>query len=453
MNWPDAMTPVRMRRIAVLAPTARLRDVLLRVAAAGVVDLDHDGTAPTSGTATPRLSVQPPDPAAPADLLAGEAQLSAHAADAVHDGPVFGLLGWCPEPELPAIAGRLAEIGAAAVPLTAPAGVDPPTLLPAGGRIGRSFSPLVRTYGTVPYPDLDPTLPAGIAYVLMFGMMFGDVGHGLVLVAVALLLRAGRPRALARWRGVWPFVAGAGGTSVVFGLLYGEFFGPTGLLHPLWLAPLDQPVNLLLAGVGVGGVLLATAYAIGIVNRWREGGARLAVYATSGVAGAGVFLGFGAVAGGLFWHTAWLAPAGVVIAALGLLLSAVGSAAEAGAGSTRVIQVGVELVEVLIRIGANVVSFARLAAFGLTHAALTWLVWRGAVALAGHGWTGLVGAVVVFALGNALAFGLEALVAAIQALRLEFYELFSRVFQTEGRPFQPWHVPVAPAGTDVVESP
>ena len=48
----------------------------------------------------------------------------------------------------------------------------------------------------------------------------------------------------------------------------------------------------------------------------------------------------------------------------------------------------------------------------------------------------------VFVAGNALAFALEALVAAVQALRLEYYELFSRVFQDQGRPFRPWHVPI-----------
>lgn len=49
----------------------------------------------------------------------------------------------------------------------------------------------------------------------------------------------------------------------------------------------------------------------------------------------------------------------------------------------------------------------------------------------------------LFAVGTALSFALEALVAGVQALRLEYYELFSRLFETEGRPFRPWHVPVA----------
>ena len=81
---------------------------------------------------------------------------------------------------------------------------------------------------------------------------------------------------------MWPFVAGAGLSATAFGLLYGEFFGPTGVLPVVWLAPLDEPVPLLAAAVGVGAVLLAGAYLVAIVNRWREGGPRNAVYAFGG---------------------------------------------------------------------------------------------------------------------------------------------------------------------------
>ncbi len=104
-----------------------------------------------------------------------------------------------------------------------------------------------------------------------------------------------------------------------------------------------------------------------------------------------------------------------------------------------------------MRLGANVVSFARLAAFGLTHAVLGWMVWSATVALWHRGVLGAAGAVVVFVAGNALAFGLEALVAGIQALRLSYYELFSRVFVQEGRPFRPWHLELSTV--DDVEEP
>lgn len=95
----------------------------------------------------------------------------------------------------------------------------------------------------------------------------------------------------------------------------------------------------------------------------------------------------------------------------------------------------------MVRIGTNTVSFARLAAFGLTHAALGDLVWRATSGLASRGALALIGAALVFVAGTAIAFALEALVAGVQALRLEFYELFSRVFTAQGRPFRPWHVP------------
>lgn len=60
-------------------------------------------------------------------------------------------------------------------------------------------------------------MAAGFVYVVMFGLMFGDAGHGLLLVAIALL-RAGRPRRVASLRPLWPFVAGAGLTAALTGV-------------------------------------------------------------------------------------------------------------------------------------------------------------------------------------------------------------------------------------------
>ncbi|HET8680720.1 MAG TPA: hypothetical protein VFM54_02420, partial [Micromonosporaceae bacterium] len=84
-------------------------------------------------------------------------------------------------------------------------------------------------------------------------------------------------------------------------------------------------------------------------------------------------------------------------------------------------------------------------------------VWESTAGLWRRGAWMVAAAVLVFAVGNALSFALEALVAGVQALRLEYYELFSRVFQLEGRPFRPWHVPVAgpypPATTDTSAAP
>ena len=137
----------------------------------------------------------------------------------------------------------------------------------------------------------------------------------------------------------------------------------------------------------------------------------------------------------------WLVIMGAVTAFAGLALATVGLFAESGGGPTGVAQTGVGAFDLLVRLGSNLVSFARLAAFGMTHAALGWVVWQATVALTGLGTLGIVAAVIVFVVGNVITFALEALVAGVQALRLEFYELFSRVFVGEGNPFHPWRIP------------
>ena len=460
MPWPEAIAPVRMERIALLAPSDTLRDALVRVADAGVVQFDDVGARDDSAASeavqrlqrlgsidpTPVLSAVAQDleeleRAGRADLLAGEAQLDERAAAAVHRDGVAALTGWCPASELDALAVGLGSVAAAVVPLPRPPGVDPPTLLGGSERLGRSFAPLVRTFGTVPYRDIDPTIPAGIAYVVMFGMMFGDAGHGALLIAIALLLRSGRIRRFAGLRHLWVFIGGAGIAATAFGALYGEFFGPTGVLPVLWLAPLDDPVRLLEVAVGVGAVFLAVSYAMGIVNRWREGGTRLALYAPSGIAGATLFLGAAIAVAGLLLPMSWLVIAGAVTAFAGFVLATFGLFAESGGGPTGVAQTGVGAFDLLVRLGSNLVSFARLGAFGMTHAALGWVVWQATVALTGLGILGTVAAVIVFVVGNVITFALEALVAGVQALRLEFYELFSRVFVGEGNPFRPWRIP------------
>src|SRR5512133_2177123 len=438
MPWRERAQPVRMERVALLAPTPALREVLVRVADTGLIELDKPSTVDAAATeagrrlqriagrsrVSPALALQPPDlavleRAGAADLLAGEAQLQERAAGAVPRRGVSGMTGWCPAPMVGSVVDRLTGTAGVIVPLRPPRGVDPPSLLRRDTSVRRSFAPLVETYATVPYADVDPSPGAGVVFVVMFGAMFGDVGHGLLLLLVGLLLLWRRPARIARFHAVWPFVVGAAMAAIFFGVLYGEFFGPTGVLPVLWLSPTDEPVQLLLAAIGFGAVLLAGAYVLGTVNRWREGGARAALYAqrdTITLAGSG------------------LALAGLVFAGIGLF-------AAAGGGGAAAAVAGVGLVDMVIRLGANLVSFARLAAFGMTHAIIAAVVWAGTTALAGRGLGYLAVAGLVFVVGNALAFTLEALVAAVQALRLEYYELFSRVFDSAGRPFRPWHVP------------
>jgi V/A-type H+-transporting ATPase subunit I len=427
MPWREALATVRMERIAIVAPTAVLRDVLAQVGDAGTVELDEVTAGDRSQEATPGEG--------------REAEIARRAEGAVVKADVAAIAGWAPAEAVPPLSARLAPAAGAVVRLPKPRGVDVPTLL-GGASLRQSLAPLVETYGTVAYADIDPTMLAAASYVLMFGMMFGDVGHGLLVVALALALRAGWPQPLAKFRRGWPLVAFAGLSSMMFGFLYGECFGPTGLVPVLWLEPLDSPVPLLVAALAVGALLLAGAYAVGTINRWREGGWPLAAFAPSGIAGTTLFGGVALIAAGWFLASGWLALLGGLTALTGLLLAFTGFLLEAGGGGAGWTQAIVELFDTVVRLGSNVVSFARLAAFGLTHAALGAVIWMGSTGLwhAG-GVAGITGAAALFVVGNALAFTLEALVAAVQALRLEYYELFSRVFRGQGRPFRPWRLP------------
>jgi len=125
-----------------------------------------------------------------------------------------------------------------------------------------------------------------------------------------------------------------------------------------------------------------------------------------------------------------------------LAVAYVGLFAAAGGRGSGAAQAAIELFDLVLRLASNLVSFARLAAFGLTHAALGQVIWQATTGAAEHGPLGVVGALVIFLIGNAIALALEGLVAGIQALRLEYYELFSRIFVGEGRPFRPWHIPL-----------
>jgi len=461
MELAERALPVRMRRVAVIALADRAREVLVAIAHLGVIDISGplgSGEGPAlealrrlesahrrGSTVTPALARKAPDVAdlerrGARELLAGEVELDRRRASAVTHGDFLVFVGWAPQPALPELAASLERLGAALVELRPPGGRQPPTLL-APAPAAEPFRPLLTTYGAVPYDDVDPTPFVAVTYCLMFGMMFGDVGDGVLIVLAALALSRSRSPRLAALRKIWPMIAAAGASAVLFGALYGELFGPTKVLPTLWLAPLDSPTRLLVVAIAAGIGLLAGGYVIGIVNRFREGGALLALTAESGVPGLALLAGGILAVIGIATNLAWLTPAGLAIVAVAIVPLVLGLRAESGSGATAMLEVLIGVLDTLLRLFSNVFSFARLAAFGLMHAAIGQVVLHAAGSLTGSP-VGDLAAVATFTLGWTVAFALEGLVAAVQALRLEYYELFSRLFAREGRPFRPFTLPL-----------
>ena len=187
------------------------------------------------------------------DVLAGEVELERRRASAVEHGSFALFVGWVPVPAAsPQLAERLAPLGASLLEL--PASARPGAADAAGARAGGASRSGRCSTPTAPCPtqDVDPTPFAALTYCLMFGMMFGDVGDGLLIVLAALALRRSRRPRLARAaRGMADDRRARARRRSLFGLLYGEFFGPTqgaadavaraaGLAHPparRWRSP------------------------------------------------------------------------------------------------------------------------------------------------------------------------------------------------------------------------
>jgi len=284
---------------------------------------------------------------------------------------------------------------------------------------------LVKNYGIPRYGEFDPTLWLAITFVLMFGAMFGDVGHG------ALIAWAG-------WYWQVPlkhfttFVVTAGLSSCLFGFLYGSVFGFEGiLLPPLWMSPLHDPELMLIIALywGMGFILLATLITIG--NRWQEREYLAAIFNSNGLAGLGLYLG------GFTALKQWLSTGQFDIyqqLLIGLPLALILGYKwyeNPMPPAERLLVTLIEGLESILNYLANTLSFLRVAAFSLNHVALAIAVLTLADMIGKPG-NGLV----IF-LGNLFIVVLEGAIVTIQVLRLEYYEGFSRFFTGDGRAFQP----------------
>ena len=286
------------------------------------------------------------------------------------------------------------------------------------------FADLVKNYGVPRYGELDPTLMFAVTFIAMFGMMFGDVGHGAVFIGAGLAL----PKRLRRFL---PCVVGVGLASTLFGFLYGSVFGYEDLLEPLWVAPLSNPMLMLSVAFywGVGFILLASGLAI--TNRISDHRYAEALLDGNGVAGLWLYLG------GLYLGSRWFQ--GQPVGWLALPLLALPLAVILGFKwheqrtrlGERALVVFMEGFETVLGYIANTLSFLRVAAFSLNHVALAIAVFTLAEMLgtAGH-WITVI-------LGNVFIIVLEGAIVAIQVLRLEYYEGFSRFFGGQGREFCP----------------
>jgi V/A-type H+-transporting ATPase subunit I len=246
--------------------------------------------------------------------------------------------------------------------------------------------------------------------------MFGDVGQGLVIGAAGFLIRK-------RWPLARLFITG-GIAAAGFGLLFGSVFSLAGVVHPLWIEPLKDPLQVLLVPLYGGAALLTTGLLLTALEAyWRR---ELRGWFCSEI---WLMVAYVAILAGV------LAPEAFQVAAAATMLFCAGRALSERRLSAAFTAIA-ELIERLLQIIINTLSFARIGAFALAHAGLSSAI----VALMGATETPVAKAVVLV-LGNVIVLVLEGLVVSIQTTRLVLFEFFTRFLVAQGRVFRPLPAP------------
>ncbi|MGC9313083.1 MAG: V-type ATPase 116kDa subunit family protein, partial [Sediminispirochaetaceae bacterium] len=298
---------------------------------------------------------------------------------------------------------------------------------------------------------------------MMFGLMFGDVGHGLVVFLIGLYgSHVNRKRG--RRTMLFPLITWCGVAAMIAGSLFGSYFG-TELLPPIWFdyhavvtghqaaGSVRSIMDILLITIYFGITVIATGLLLNWINRirsrdwigliWENGGILVGWLYAAGTYCAFYYVG----------HDYRQLPAGRTLALiLGVPVLLMGAKPiiehirhnrehpEAGPRKISILNMVmewvVELLEIFSGYLSNTLSFMRVAGLGIAHVSLMVAFFQIAEMAASDG-RFTVWSYLILLLGNALVIGLEGLSAGIQSLRLNYYEFFSKYFTGNGKAYTP----------------
>ncbi len=367
----------------------------------------------------------------------------------------FILVGWIPQEEEENFAHQLSDVYGIEFSIERADNEEkhsPPVKL-KNNRFSRPFESFVEMYGLPSYNEIDPTVIVSVLYTLLFGIMFGDFGQGIVLSAVGAVMWRLKKMMLGR------ILIRCGFAASVFGLIYGAVFGLEHVLDPMYkvLFNLDEkPVDVLepktvmtiiILAVILGAGIIILSMILNIYSSLRRRNYENALFGQNGVAGL-IFYGSLVASGGTMAQGVNVVSLPYVLGLmvlpvvliffkepLGKLLSRAPDWKPKKWGEYMV-QNGFELFEIMLSYVTNTMSFLRVGAYVLVHAGMMMVVFTIAQIMPG----GVVGYTLMAVFGNVFVIALEGLLVGIQVLRLNFYELFSRFFEGQGRPFAPIRV-------------
>lgn len=323
----------------------------------------------------------------------------------------------------------------------------------------KPFEMLVKGYDTPAYDGIDPTPIVGLTFLLIFGLMFGDIGQGAVVALTGWLI-ARRPTMSSGMRRVGSLMVFCGLSAIIFGFVHGEAFGlPIEKLigeNKLWqvFRPLESPEKtneFLKLTVYIGIAILSLGIVLNIILHLRKHDLFHAIFSRTGLIGGVIYWGAVAVVikvmvyetplkDMVWWIIGFIVAPLVLFALRGAvwkLFHRREKALHEGC-AMYLIETVMETFEIFTGFLANTVSFVRIAAYGLSHAGIFLAVFTITRMLSDlPGALAPLAQVLVIVVGNVVVIALEGLVAGIQALRLEYYEFFSKFFIGGGKEFRP----------------
>jgi V/A-type H+-transporting ATPase subunit I len=375
------------------------------------------------------------------------------------------VVGWVPAGDVDSLTQQLKKASKEILVEVIPVGLtghnsNAPVALQNPGFLA-AFEMLVNTYARPRYNEIDPTVLISITFPLLYGAMFGDVGHGLVLASLGLLLKSKLIPALRGAASFGNLIIACGLMGAVFGFIFGSVFGFEDIL-PHLIRPSESILPILGIAIGAGMVLLNLAILLNLYNAARARDWGRFFFDSNGLAGWILYLSFLVIfvqgAGGLLFKITIFPSYVVVIAevlmAITTLLAVVFSHplqhwmeehhfVIEGGMVIFIVQAFFEVLEKFITMFSNTLSYVRVGAFAIVHAGFTGAVFIIAKLVGGGQEVGF-GYWTVVVLGNLFVIALEGFIVTIQTMRLHYYEFFSKFFLGGGAEYQPLTLGNAP---------
>ena len=344
----------------------------------------------------------------------------------------FYIVGWIPYNNLEELLPKLEKEGVEYIVKNHDeVASTPPTKL-KNNRIIKPFESIVKMYGTPNYTEMDPTFFVAITAFLMFGFMFGDVGQGFVISLIGLIL-------MKKKSSLGPILTAGGISSIIFGFLYGSIFGNEDIIKGLVPSPMYNIQNMLIFGIGSGALLIIIAMIFNIKNGLKNKDISRALFDKNGLAGLIFYSIILVLIVGFLLNRKMILSLtlSLILIIVPLILILFKEKIENVISKNKnkenvsIVEKIFEVIEMIISMASNTISFVRLAAFAINHVGLCMAVYILSDMFGG------AGSIAVDIIGNIIVIALEGLIVAIQVLRLEYYELFSRFYSGDGKEYVP----------------